>query len=161
MSTGKRVLLVGEANPWGADPEFALYPAPDGTAGERLCRLIMGLPRAEYLRRFERANLCPTKWSAPVARASAAAISARLDGGDLDVAVLLGRKVAEAFGAQDFAPFTHVGKLVLLPHPSGLNRVWNMRGSFDKARATLVAGGALPALVSLPPLPGPPPTAVP
>ncbi len=61
-------LIVGESNPYGADPQFALYPAPDGCSGHRLCCLILGMHRAAYMESFERVNLCAGKWSAPAAR---------------------------------------------------------------------------------------------
>lgn len=65
-------LLVGEANPYGSDPAFALYPSPPGCSGDRLCRLVMGLDPDDYLERFERANLCPRRWSLAEARTRAA-----------------------------------------------------------------------------------------
>ena len=36
-----KVVLVGEQNPYGPDPEFALYPAPEGSSGHRLCCQIL------------------------------------------------------------------------------------------------------------------------
>lgn len=56
-------LLVGEQNPYGADPKFALYPYPENSAGGRLCFKVFGLTRHEYLARFDRVNLCSGKWS--------------------------------------------------------------------------------------------------
>jgi hypothetical protein len=50
-------LLVGEVNPYGGDPYYALYPAPDGCSGHRLCYLILGMRREDYLESFERINL--------------------------------------------------------------------------------------------------------
>ena len=38
-----RPIIVGEANPYGGDPAYALYPIPENSAGGRLCRLIMAL----------------------------------------------------------------------------------------------------------------------
>lgn len=64
-------LLVGEANPYGGDPAYALYPYPRGCSGHRLCEKVMGLTDREYLDCFERVNLCPTKWSMRQARARA------------------------------------------------------------------------------------------
>lgn len=135
-------LIVGEANPYGGDPAMALYPLPERASGDRLCTLVMGLNRARYLSMFDRVNLCPERWSAPVARENARLICA----GAHDTVVLLGSKVAGAFGLE-FNPFTS-GRLaksdhqyVLLPHPSGLNRIWNQAGAFEKARATLRSAG--------------------
>lgn len=157
-------LLVGEANPYGADPEYALYPLPERASGDRLCRLVMGLRRVEYLQRFDRVNLCPQRWSAPQSRDNAIDIlrSQRLR------IVLLGAKVCGAFGLA-YEPFSaHASPLggtrilervppdenvkvdlgptrvvVILPHPSGLCRAWNEPGAFEKARKTLVWAGVL------------------
>jgi hypothetical protein len=144
-------LLVGEANPYGADPRYALYPYPERASGDRLCRLVMGLEPREYLRRFDRVNLCPQRWSAPKARENAGEIMA----GEHQKIVLLGSKVAGAFGLE-YKPFTVTfpknpefkdmalaRSLTILPHPSGLCRIWNEPGAFDKARAALTAAGVL------------------
>jgi hypothetical protein len=128
-------LLVGEANPYGADPYFALYPLPEQASGGRLAR-ILGLSESQYLRFFDRRNLCPTKWSAPVARAQAEAIRESIRLGERTAVVLLGAKVSRAFGL-DYAPFTASRHLYVLPHPSGLNRIWNEAGSVERARELL------------------------
>ena len=149
-------LLVGEANPYGGDPEYALYPLPLRASGDRLCTLVMGLERRDYLDRFDRVNLCPERWSAPLSRKNAEIIQRERAGG---VVVLLGSKVCAAFGFE-YKPFTvterwygHGGaapaaagsstRFVLLPHPSGLCRVWNEPDAFRRARAALLAGGVL------------------
>lgn len=131
-------LLVGEANPYGADPYFALYPRPEKASGYRLCSLVLGMREAAYLDLFDRVNLCPQSWSMGVARAEAV----RLRSVPAFQAVLLGRKVAEAFGLGDVPAFTtwrpgagSRGWCVLLPHPSGLCLEWNKPGAFERARA--------------------------
>lgn len=137
-----RPLLVGEANPYGADPYYALYPLPERATGHRLCTLIMGLSSGEYLRRFERANLCPQRWSAKIARTRAEELLEERRGGAI---VLLGRRVAAAFGCGDFPPFSRrvldsrdpATTLYLIPHPSGLNRVWNAPDALAEARRVL------------------------
>ena len=136
-------LLVGELNPYGADPKYALYPLPEGASGDRLCRLVMGLQRAEYLRRFDRVNLCVGKWSMRAARVKSAEIECQTP----RTLVFLGRKVATAFNSGHHPPFSivEVGgiRAVLLPHPSGLCREWNEPGAFDRARAVLREAGVL------------------
>lgn len=124
-------LLVGESNPYGRDPYFALYPAPDGCSGHRLCCLILGMRRTEYLRVFERKNLCDGKWTMREARVAAAEL--RTWKAPL---ILLGAKVARAFEFDSFEPFTVAdgGKTLVLPHPSGLCRMWNEPGAFQRAR---------------------------
>lgn len=126
---------MGECNPYGGDPHFALYPAPDGCSGHRLCCLILRMRRLDYLREFERRNLCDGGWDARKAREAAR----QLVGWRAPV-VLLGAKVARAFGIDPFEPFTVLDdrKVLVLPHPSGLCRSWNDPGAFELAR-TLVA----------------------
>jgi hypothetical protein len=142
-----RPLLVGEDNPYGSDPRFALYPRPTGSAGGRLCYRILKLTEKEYLRDFDRVNLCAGKWSMREARRSAAQLLA--DRGDLQSYALFGSKVCTAFNL-DFKPFTIVWKhdglaaIVILPHPSGRNRLWNEIGAFARARELLRWGGILP-----------------
>lgn len=151
-----QVLLVGEDNPLSAAPEHALYCYPRGCAGERLQRLILDVPFDVYLGMW-RTNLCVGEWSAARARERAGVLLAPEN--PWSVIVLLGKKVQTAFrtalvkrgyGAA-LETFTntpvalgtasqqlsgtgpHV-QLVALPHPSGLNRVWNTLGVIDRAR---------------------------
>ena len=141
------VVLVGESNPYGADPRYALYPDPPGCAGYRLCHKVLGIDARDYLRAFERVNLLQgPRWSVPKARAAASALVQRTDGGWSRPGgrplVLLGRRVAAAFGLGDILPFTRVPigewTFVLLPHPSGRCRAWNDPGSFERARALVL-----------------------
>lgn len=127
--------LVGESNPYGADPYFALYPEPQGCAGWRLCHLVLQMRPAAYLREFERRNVLEgARWSAPAARAAASKLAEEI--GEAK-AVLLGAKVCAAFRL-DFQPFTVVrGRVAILPHPSGLARAWNELGAFERARSTV------------------------
>lgn len=99
--TGKP-LLIGETNPYGSAPEFALYPLPKGCSGWRLCRLVMGLEMRQYLRAYDRANLLTGKWSLPAARYSARQI---LLSSSAPAFILCGAKVAAAFGLA-FEPFS-------------------------------------------------------
>lgn len=151
-------LLVGEANPYGGDPSFALYPDPPGCAGHRLCHKIMGLDQDEYLERFERVNLCPTAWSMRTARQRAGDLARASSDRTL---VLFGAKVAAAFDLQ-FEPFEKFGAVrpragadrplsaqdwvphfVVLPHPSGLSRAWHVPGAYERARGVLREAGVL------------------
>ena len=133
-----RVILVGENNPYGGDPRYALYPEPANSAGGRLCRLVLGLTVKEYLRRFERVNLLQRpKWSARAARDAAACML--VEKGLTAKFVLLGRKVFDAFSAhvpddRSWAPFVARGQFLMLPHPSGLCRIWSEPGRFAQAR---------------------------
>lgn len=143
-------LLIGEANPYGSRPEYALYPEPEGASGDRLCRLVMGLDHDTYLDHYDRVNLCPRDWSTPVAKQRAADLLRLYPGA---VFVLLGAKVTRAFGLE-FQPFTGVllalegvysHQALVLPHPSGRNLIWNETGSTKRARDLLRQHGALPA----------------
>lgn len=145
-----RPLLVGEDNPYGRDQRYALYPSPDYSAGGRLCFQIMGLSLKEYIGRFDRVNLCSEKWTIREARDKAVEVlKERLDqeriDGPMAIFVLLGTKVCNAFGIP-FNPFTiqSYGRFVILPHPSGRNRLWNNPTSFETARAVLRQSGVLP-----------------
>jgi hypothetical protein len=144
-----RVTLVGESNPYGSDPHYALYPLPERASGGRLCA-VLGLTPRKYLRRFRRVNLLDgPRWSAPKARARAWAVaSACPPGGAL---VLCGARVAAAFG-HDFArsllqpkATLYVGeeeravRSLVVPHPSGLSRLWCEAGMAERVRAAIEA----------------------
>lgn len=150
--------LIGESNPYGADPRYALYPLPERSAGGRLCRLIVRMPAHDYIAYYRRFNLCSGSWRMKEARKTAEATLAevrrirsvaRCRGEAVypPKLVLLGAKVSEAFGIV-FEPFTVYSgtwcDYIMLPHPSGLNRLWNEPGSYDRAHALLVKHGAVP-----------------
>jgi hypothetical protein len=135
----KRVLLVGESNPFGSDPRYALYPLPWNATGGRLCK-ILHLSFYEYLEMFDRVNLLYTtgpRWSAPDARIAAQKLTHRRR-------VLLGAKVCAAHGIK-FYPFRRFTlaagtvaeksvRVLVLPHSSGRCRIWNDVGAAQKAR---------------------------
>lgn len=152
-----RVVLVGESNPYGADPRFALYPLPPNASGGRLAR-ILGLSDLEYLRAFpRRVNLLtpsayhhpetPPKWSAPKARRRADELLYRTPFGS--GLVLLGAKVAAAFRVEYrenlfSVRYSQVGSetprrfwVAVIPHPSGLNRIWHEPNSAELARSAV------------------------
>lgn len=144
-----RATLIGEDNPHSADPRHALFPYPANCAGERLQNLVMGVGVADYLRDYERVNLCAGRWSAPEARDRAEEL---LDS-ERSVLVLLGAKVARAFGwpHEPFATYwvsrDHLDRpacrVVLLPHPSGRCRIWNSPDAFARAQSILRDAGVL------------------
>jgi hypothetical protein len=111
----------------------------------------MGLSVKDYIRGFERANLCAGEWSMREAREAAREIGSRaMTEQSGRTWILLGSKVCAAFGV-DYLPFTWLStaKTVVLPHPSGRARAWNEPGAFDRAREVLTRAGVLP----LPPHP--------
>ena len=138
-----RVLLLGESNPYGPDPEFALYCYPPGCSGYRLRRLL-GLPEEAYLG-LHRKNLCDGDWS--MERAKKRAYELLSPEAPWKVIVLLGRKVTGVFekAALDDVQLVAFSTrrccpgmtLVSLPHPSGQNAaLWNPRAQ-DRARQIL------------------------
>lgn len=128
-----KVLLVGEDNPYGSDPRYALYPYPAHSAGGRLCHKLFKMHPHVYIRVFSRVNLCSQKWGIQEARETAQGIL-RVPAGSKPV-VLFGSKVAQAFGIgagvrwlgdEEAPPMTIEGhQIFLVPHPSGRNRIWN------------------------------------
>jgi hypothetical protein len=121
-------LLVGEANPYAGD---ALAPWPRGAAGDRL-RRILGLEDDAYLEAFARINLCLTTWDRRSARDRATRLQAEWPG----PIVLLGVKVSAAFDLA-FEPFARRGRVLILPHPSGRNRMWDAPGTRHRARRAI------------------------
>lgn len=131
----RKILLVGELNPYGADPEFALYPLPVHASGARL-QEILGLSNRDYLHGHDRVNLCTGSWSAKKGREQARELlEAREPGTGV---VLLGSKVAHAAELPYPGGVLHVTArqlhVLVLPHPSGLNRVWNNPDAARDAR---------------------------
>lgn len=152
-----RVVLVGESNPGCGIPHYALGPLPPTGSGGRLAR-ILGLSDLEYLRAFpRRVNLLtpsayhhpetPPKWSAPKARRRADELLYRTPFGS--GLVLLGAKVAAAFRVEYrenlfSVRYSQVGSetprrfwVAVIPHPSGLNRIWHEPNSAELARSAV------------------------
>lgn len=142
----RKILLVGELNPYGADPEFALFPLPKYASGGRL-REILGLSTRDYLLGHDRVNLCTGTWSRKAAREKAREIlvERRTPEGVPIVGkglVLLGRRVIDSFcepGGLQVNPLECVMfggvHAALLPHPSGRNQLWNDPQTAVRARA--------------------------
>jgi len=107
--------------------------ALDGDAGRRLARLF-GVPHEDLLRRTRRHNLLDpapeggSRWPARTAALEAEELFARL-GGQGWLWLLLGRRVAEAFGLppREWLVWTEVmvDLAAAVPHPSGRNRWYN------------------------------------
>ena len=125
-----RPLIIGEAPARTGDPRRPLL----GRTGSRLAALC-GLALQDYARTFARVNVLerwPGKagkgdaFDLPEARQRAALLRRRFVGGRL--VVLLGRRTARAFGLDSayLLPLRlSCATVVVLPHPSGINRWWN------------------------------------
>lgn len=144
-------VIIGESpgpNTVGRRP---LLPWPINASGDRLMRMA-GITPGQYLGRFLRFNLFDAhvpddQWSKEAAVVRANTIKSRLVSDGSWRALLLGQRVATAFGVD--APWTRVEEfhptedggttfaMVAIPHPSGLNRDYND----EKVR--LAAGGAV------------------
>lgn len=142
-----RVLVVGEVNPFGANPRLALFPRPRQSSGGRL-RTIMGLGEADYFLHLDRANLCDGWWlDWKAAEQISRLMMSIVRPGTPTAVVLLGRRVSDAFGSGlspamiGIPPFwvhyRHDVTVVTLPHPSGRCRAWNNPGMAEKARILL------------------------
>jgi hypothetical protein len=156
-----RVWLIGESNPYGDDPEFALYPLPVFATGGRLAK-VLGMDADEYLEAFERRNLLTgSGWS--VTRARAAADEILMEHGRGDKLVLLGAKVAEAFYVAFRVNLCSPRQIpvgyrnpvtcdtLVLPHPSGRSREWNKPGMAARVRAAVEELRGHPARHEVPP----------
>jgi len=142
------VVLIGESNPYGGAPEFALYCYPAGSSGDRL-RRILGLDPTAYLE-LERVNLCVGAWVTAAAVQKARGIVRGSPGSDR-VLVLLGRRVSSAFEqvvGEPLLPFSATSassvRIVSLPHPSGRNLVWNQ--AWARVRAQDLLRASCPAV---------------
>lgn len=124
------LVIVGELNPYGSEPRYALHDLPVNAAGHRLRDKVLGLGRLSYFR-IPRFNLCTGKWAARDAAAEATRLQALHPEA---MFLLLGRKVATAFGLKDAELFSTVGRFVVIPHPSGRCREWNDPTAFQRAR---------------------------
>lgn len=130
----RKIVIVGEVNPYSIDPKYALFDYPVNSAGWCLRTKIFQVRRSTYLG-MHRINLCSGTWDIKQARAYAQEI---LNSESDCFFILLGRKVTGAFfeGKDLPAAMTASGNMLILPHPSGINKVWNAE-TRAQARALL------------------------
>ena len=131
-----RPFLVGELNPRSSDPHHALYPLPPGCSGARLCGYL-GMTPLQYIRTFDRRNLCVGEWDS--GRAHLEALRIILLEPPTRPIVLLGHRVAMAFSLRPMSYFERVGRYIYLPHPSGRNLVWNDPANVARAREAVLS----------------------
>lgn len=150
-------LLIGMNNPLSDDPDFDLYPYPEGSAGWRLWKMMPeGTSRKQYLELFDRKNLLHAReWDQRAAQYAAQQLLPDLHGRSV---VVLGTQVRAALGLPRTEPLlwtsstiyaTHVPggttfvpggitfEWLALPHPSGRNRWFNESKNLAQARLAL------------------------
>lgn len=142
-----RALFIGEAPSRSTSRSGA---ALVGETGRRLASWA-GVSASEFHKRVACRNLfdhLPSKWDREEAMMRAALLLVREHGGhapSLPV-VLLGEKVADAFGVKDdqrhtpyrWYPYpTAARRFAVMPHPSGLNHHWNDEANVRRAERFL------------------------
>lgn len=139
------LILVGEA-PGGSGPGPHPALATTGQSGRTLAALA-GLTNEEYERVFKRLNLFnkpeTTRYTSWEFALRAERMSELFIAGDR--VILLGTRVARAFGVQNRALFQWYAQLApsgtfwvaLVPHPSGRNRALNDAAVRDQFSAFL------------------------
>lgn len=134
-------MFVGEA-PSRSTARHGGHPLV-GETGRRLAEWS-GMSMAEFHRRTVCVNVfrtLPDRWSAPRATELATALWHRPDVQAAPAVVLLGARVAKAFGFGRAEPFvlyqTGGPGVAVLPHPSGQNLYWNDQANRDRASAFL------------------------
>ncbi len=144
-----RPLLIGMNNPLSDDPEFDLYPYPEGSTGWRLWKMMPeGTTRGQYLDMFERHNLLRARaWDQAKAREAARDLLPKLDG---RLVIVLGTQVRAALGLpgaeplvrnrfmKDFTRRAFYFDWIAFPHPSGRNRWFNQPENMARARDVLL-----------------------
>lgn len=127
-----RPVLLGMDNPLSSAPEHALYPHPPGCTGWRLYDMLRerlpGVTRGQYLRAFDRRNLCEEKWSIRAARDRGRWLTRELQGREV---VVLGAQPRSALGLPELLiePQDRDGVTWRqIPHPSGRNLWYNDPG---------------------------------
>lgn len=130
-----KILLIGEAPPRGKLLPF------EGRSGERLRELMGALWGMSFLMTlFDLPDVEANKGSAfpfPVAREKAETVRAGTVLPRFDILLLVGKRMAAAFGvrAHYFDPCLLKGVVAyVIPHPSGSNHWWNNEFNRYKAR---------------------------
>lgn len=155
-----RPVLVGMNNPLGDNPEYALFPAPEGCTGWRIWQMLherTGATRSDYMHVFERMNVMDSvTWDRSTARVEANKRWPLLSGRTV---VFLGQQVVWSFQLPKSEPLEWQNpepdfalsvplRWCLMPHPSGLNHWYNdpvnrMAASLRLEQLYVEAGGTV------------------
>lgn len=135
----EHVLIIGMNNPLSSRPDLALWPAPERCTGWRVWRMLTNhseahgygpILRRQYTQAFDRVNLVVGEdWS--IRRAREGWTRLRMERSDLSAyaaVLLLGAEVQRV--VLDRIEYPILGqasnpKFWCIPHPSGLNRLYN------------------------------------
>lgn len=144
-----RPVLVGMNNPISSDPQYALYPRPDGCTGNRIWLMLNqatlgGVTAIQYRNRFDRVNVLHAReWSVKAARESGRVLLPVLDQARRTV-LIFGAQTKDALGLEVVPPLQWVERRdgcrwAWAPHPSGRNYWYNdqenrFRVAFELAR---------------------------
>lgn len=121
-------MIVAMNNPQGSHP---LWPDPPMCAGWRLWKMLefyTGASKEEYLRTFERRNLSSSrKWDPAEARRNAPIIRSQFSDRKVVICGVDTLRALELFNVPKFYSWRKMDdfQYVLIPHPSGLNRIYN------------------------------------
>ena len=144
LSADRRILLIGQAPGPNTDPGEPLPLEPRSSTAGRLCMFI-GVHPNQFRGQVQRVNLLQyhpgrrrhhDRFPEREGRVAAQAMMPLLSG---RAVVLLGRKVAKAFGAEN-APFhewlvpSWCSYFAVAPHPSGRNHWYNDEGNRRECR---------------------------
>lgn len=134
----RKIILVVQA------PDADTSSPIPGVSGKHLAALA-GVEYEKLGEAFERVNLLPEfqeKFKMKAAKPAAEALKPQLVG---KIVLLVGKKVAEAFGLKKAEPFVEhttdvSGAFVaaMIPHPSRLNLYWNAPANVETAKAYFV-----------------------
>lgn len=140
-------LLVGECPGLTTRSTLPLFPYPPNSSGGRLLKMS-DLTIHDYLGRLLRRNLFLDHveiWNRDKAIEEAVKI---VESVTVERVVLCGQRVAEAFGFRTFFKLEqHRGvSYCAIPHPSGLNRLYNDRPNVVAARAAIRFAAGRPVI---------------
>jgi hypothetical protein len=133
------VIILGMNDPTYSTRRLSLHPKYQGSSGQRLFK-IADVPLEEWMGLVTRRNLLRSKtWDQRAANKVGRETKKRLRRRG-ETIVVLGRGVWQALGFDATTPWFEsdpTGQFILIPHPSGVNRLLNDKTIINKIRAIL------------------------